>query len=90
MSPFLHRLNPLGECHESHLTAWQCPPFLFVIMGFITILAMLGSFMLASRYISEPEVAALIVLFIASLFIILGNFIIAGFNRIALANRIAR
>ena len=56
-------------------------------MGFITILAMLGSFTLASRYISEPEVAALIVLFIASLFIILGNFIIAGFNRIALANR---
>ena len=77
----------MEECHQSHLAIWQCPPFLFLIMGFVTILAMLGSFMIASRYIAEPEIAALIVIFIAFLFIILGNLIITGFNRIALANR---
>lgn len=84
----LRQLNPLAECRELRWRVWQCPPFLFLVMGFITIVSMVATYALASRYIDEPELAALLVIFITILFLIIGNIIITGFNRIAQTNRL--
>ncbi len=87
--PFSRKqLNPLAECRELHWKTWQCPPFLFLVMGFITIISMIATYALASRYIDEPELAALVVIFITVLFLVIGNIIITGFNRIAETNRL--
>lgn len=86
--PFSRKqLNPLAECRELHWKTWQCPPFLFLVMGLVTIISMIATYALASRYIDEPEIAALLVIFITVLFLIVGNIIITGFNRIAETNR---
>lgn len=82
------QLNPLAECQRLHWKIWQCPPFLFLVMGFITIISMIATYALATRYIDEPELAALLVIFITVLFLIIGNIIITGFNRIAETNRL--
>lgn len=71
-----------------HLGLWQCPPFLFIVMGFINISAMVGAYALATRYQAEPEIAALIVIGASIIILIIGNFIITGFNKIAEANRL--
>lgn len=87
MSDFLKKLNIIRECRSLHLSLWQCPPFLFVIMGFINVMAMLGAYSLATRFRTEPEIAALVVIAVSVSILVIGNLIITGFNKIAEANR---
>lgn len=88
MKPILTRINIIGECKTLGLGLWECPPFLFLILGCITIISMLGASLLTSRYFEEPELATILtVTFIAILFITVGNSLISGFNKIAEANR---
>lgn len=44
------------------------------------------TYIFASRLVEEPEVAAIIVILVTVFFLVMGNFIIDGFNRIAEAN----
>lgn len=84
----LEHINVIGECGRNRLGLWECPPFLFIIMGIVNIFTVTALYVFASRLIYEPEVAALIVLAVSVLIFIIGNFLIAGFNKIAEANRI--
>ena len=85
----MKRVNIFGECRTLGWGIWQCPPFLFLIMGFITIVSMVSGSLLASHYFAEPEVPTILISsFIAVLFLIVGNSIIGGFNKLAEANRI--
>jgi len=80
--------NPLSECKKLGWGLWQCPPFLFLVMGFITIVAMVISSLFAMRVFPEPEIAAIITATgIAILFLVIGNVIVGGFNRLAEASR---
>lgn len=67
---------------------WQCPTFLFVLMGFIIILSILLSYFIASKYISDPLITALLTLSIAFVLMILGYSIVNGFEKLAEANRL--
>lgn len=79
--------NFIGECKELRLGLWACPPFLFILMGFITIISMVATYILASRYTDEPQIAALAVILITSVFFVVGNIIISSFRRIAEAHK---
>ena len=64
------------------LGIWRCPPFLTLLLGFFTIISMITAYLLSSRYVEEPEVAALIVIFITALFLVIGNLMVSSFNRL--------
>jgi signal transduction histidine kinase len=81
------RFSILAECRAVQIGVWQCPPFLFLVMGFITIAAMIATYTLASRYVDQPEIAALIVAIVTVILLVVGNSIITGFNKLAEANR---
>lgn len=81
-----HQLNVFRECRELRWGLWYCPPFLFLILGVITIASILLTYAIASRY-GGPEIVVVSVTAIAIVFLTLGNLIIAGFNKIAEANR---
>jgi len=66
---------------------WQCPSFMFLIMGFLIIISMVGTYLISSNYTEEPEVAALIVIIVTLIMFIVGHSIVTGFNDIAEANR---
>lgn len=88
MSKWLQKLNIIAECRALRWGLWECPPFLFLVLGFTIILAMMTTWLFASQYfVDEPELAALVVAAITVLLLLVGNFIIAGFNRVAEANR---
>jgi len=87
MTSWLAHLNVASECRTLKLKIWHCPPFLFFMMGFVTITAMIGTYIVASRYTDEPQIAALIVSFVAALFFVVGNLVVKGFNEIVEANR---
>lgn len=76
------------ECRRLRWEIWQCPPFLTVVTGITTIISMLGTYLLASRYAQEPEIAALVVIGVTVVLLIGGNIIITGFNRLAEAHHI--
>jgi len=84
----MKKVHLFKECESLGWGLWQCPPFLFIIMGLVTIISMLGGAFLTMHYFPEPEVLTIILVsFIAALFLIIGNLVISGFNKLAEASR---
>lgn len=83
----LAELNFVRECRESHLGLFECPSFLFILMGLVTITAMLGTYLIATRFVDEPQMVALLVIGVTVALLLIGHSIITGFNKIAEANR---
>lgn len=86
MEELRQKLNPFTQCKKYNLSVWQCPSFLFVLMGVFIIISIIATYIIARGYIEEPEVAALVVIFVAAILFIIGNGVIASFNRIAESN----
>lgn len=88
IQPSQSRSDMFSECERVGLHWWQCPPFLFVLMGLLTIVTMVFTAVLTTRYFEDPEIPTVFaVTVVAVLFVVMGNFIIQGFNKIAQANR---
>ena len=86
MASWAESLNLKKNCAEYRVGLWQCPQFLFLIMGAIVILAVLVTYIVASRY-EEPEIAALVVLVLAAVLFAVGNLIVRAFEQVALSSR---
>jgi len=87
MTKWLEQLNFVEECRVSRLRLWECPPSLFILMGFITITSMLATYVIASRYTENPEAAALVVIGVTIILMIIGYLVVSGFNKVVQANR---
>ncbi len=79
-------LNITGECRKYGLKLRECPSFLFLLMGFITIITMLSTYFIAAQ-LTNPEIVALIVCMITIVIFSIGNMIVSSFERLAQANR---
>jgi signal transduction histidine kinase len=84
----LEQLNIPKQCKKYGLSLWQCPSFLFLIMGMIIALVSVLSYLIGTRYIAEPRVVALIVLIISAILLILATIITNSFERLAETNRL--
>ncbi|MEK7567218.1 MAG: HAMP domain-containing sensor histidine kinase [Patescibacteria group bacterium] len=84
---FLGALNVKKKCDASGVSLWQCPHFLFIIMGAVIILAILATDIVA-RMFAEPEVAALIALLVSVVLFIIGHVIVRSFENIVEASRL--
>src|SRR3989344_2262484 len=69
---FSESLNLKKSCAEYRVGLWQCPQFLFLIMGAVIISAIMVTYIVASRY-EEPEIASLVVLVLAAILFAIGN-----------------
>jgi len=83
----LSQLNILAQCKRYGLPLWQCPQFLFLIMGIIIIGSTLTAYAIGTRYIEEPELVALIILLITAILFIIAVIITRSFERLAEASR---
>jgi len=82
------KLNILEECRSVQMSWWQCPPLLFIGLGIITIFSLIITSVIASRYFAEPEFLTVVAVSVeAIVFLVIGNIIIGGFNKMAEANR---
>jgi signal transduction histidine kinase len=71
-------------CGQYRVPLWQCPQFLFVIMGVVIITAILVTYFVAARY-EDPERAIPILSGMTAVLLIIGHFIVAAFERVAQA-----
>lgn len=83
----LEQLNIVKQCQKYGLSFWQCPQFLFLVMGAIIIFSSLTIYAIGSRYIEDPLLVALIVLLISVILFIIAAVIIRSFERLAEASR---
>lgn len=76
------------ECYKNNLKLWECPSFLFLITGIITIIVMVATYILTNIYAS-PEFVVFSVIAITIVLFITGYLITQGVSRITEAKIIA-
>lgn len=80
---FLQGFNVARSCKEEFgVSLWRCPSFLFVIMGFFVMTAVVVAYVIANYYSAEPELSALLALGTAAITLIFGNIILHSFSRV--------
>jgi len=75
-------LNIFGQCKSYGVRIWQCPQFLFVMMGGVIIVAILATDVVARKFVS-PEVVALIALGVTAILFIISQIVVSSFERVA-------
>ena len=83
----LEQLNIIKQCRKYSLSVWQCPQFLFLIMGIIIIVSSLLTYAIGNRYIEDPLLVALIVIAISIVLLIIATTITRNFEVLAETNR---
>lgn len=83
----LAQLNIIAQCRCYGIPLWQCPQLIFLIMGIIIIITAVGSFLIGTLFIGNPEFVALITLGLTFVLFVLASLISQSFDRLAEANR---
>jgi len=83
----LNQLDIPAQCKKCGLSLWQCPHFLFLVMGVIIIGSTFFSYFIGSRYIDDPQMVLLSTLLITAILFILAVIITRSFETLAEANR---
>lgn len=75
-------LNTLKQCGHYNVPLWQCPQFLFVIMGIVMAVAIVATNIVAQKFVG-PEIVALIVLALSAILFVISHIIVSSFERMA-------
>jgi len=84
---FFHNLNFVVQCREYGVPLWQCPQFLFLIMGVFIILASSLSYLVGTYFVEDPGMVALIDLIVTAILFIIAVIISKSFERLAEASQ---
>ena len=84
---FWYQLNIFAQCRKYGISVWQCPQFLFSLMGMFIIGSSLFAYALGNRVVEDPLVVALIVILLSIILLIITVIITNSFERLAEANR---
>ena len=87
LKKILAQLDIPAQCRRYGLPLWQCPQFLFFVMGSVIALASIISYLIGTRYIANPEMVALIILVITTILFIIAFVMTRSFERLAEASR---
>jgi signal transduction histidine kinase len=85
--PISQQLRIKSQCKRYGLSLWQCPQFLFLVMGITIIVATLTAYFIGERYISDPLMVALLIIFLVVILLVIAFIITQSFERLAEANR---
>lgn len=82
----LEEVNIFYQCRKYNFKLLECPVFLFPVIGFITIAAMIGIYFVADEE-ENPETVIIFVSLIAAIIFGVGNIIVKSVEKIASANQ---
>jgi len=83
----LYKIHLFKDCQDYNLSLWECPSFIFLVLGLLNITAMVSTYFIANRYTDQPEIVALIVIAISTFIFVLSHSITQGFDKLAQANK---
>src|SRR3989344_1811891 len=76
-------LNVFGHCRKYGLSLFQCPHFLFLLMGTLIIVSILLFYAVGSKYIEDPLTVAFVTLILACILLAMAFIITDSFQRLA-------
>ena len=88
LKEILRQLNVSTQCKKQKLSLWQCPQFLFLIMGIIIVAANIIVYWIGTKYIGDPRLVSLIILGVSAILFVIDFTISHSFEKLAEANRI--
>lgn len=80
-------INFVARCRRYGVGLWQCPNFLFLLMGVVAAAAMSATYLISNRFYDE-SVTIVGVSSVAVLILVVGHFVVRGVEQIAVANAI--
>jgi signal transduction histidine kinase len=80
------QLSVKKEAETLGISIWQTPSFLFIVMGFITLVAMTSTYFV-SRIYDSPELLVLSECVVTVIVLSLGNIVIRGVKQFVLINK---
>lgn len=87
LKSILEQLNIASQCRRYGISLWQCPQFIFLMMGLVIIFSSLATYLIGNRYINDPYLVSLVVLLVTLVLFILAAMISKSFEKLAEANR---
>lgn len=85
---FLSQFYLIGHCGKYGLPWWQCPHLLFVLMGCVIMVSIVFSYALATQFVEDPRLAAMLTLILAGVLMIIAFVITESFQRLAEASQL--
>lgn len=86
---FLKGLNVVEKCRELRVPLWQCPHFLFILMGMIICASIILTHLVATTLAgADPETVVSIIFALTVFLFIVGNAIVKAFEKVAEASRL--
>jgi len=82
------QLNIIEQCKKYKIPLWECPQFLFLLMGILIIVTAITAYLIGIHYLVDPLLVAFIVLLITAFLLIIAFSITRSFERLAEANRL--
>lgn len=80
-------LNPFSHCKKQYgVSIWQCPSFLFFVMGIVNIASIFAAYFVAQKY-TEPETVILIVMGVSAFIFVISQIITGTFAKLAETNK---
>ena len=83
----LAKLHLFRECADYNLGFWECPSFIFFVMGLINIAVMVSTYLIANRFTDQPEIVAILVIAVTAIIFIISHTVTQGFDKLAQANK---
>ncbi len=83
----LEQLSIFGQCRKYNLSVWECPQFLFLVMGIIIISSSITAYLIGTSYLNDPLEVTLLVLALGGALLGLSYIIMQSVERLAEANR---
>lgn len=81
-------LDVTFECRQYGIPTWQCPQFLFLVMGVMVMITALSAYYIGTIYVDDPRIVAFVVLILSSILMVMNFAISSSFGRLAEANKI--
>ena len=83
---FLDQLNVRKQCRSYDVGLWQCPNFLFLVLGVVIIASIIATY-IVGRLFLEEEIVALIILAVTALLFVISHIIVSAFEKVAVYSK---
>lgn len=80
-------INFISRCRKYNIGLWQCPNFLFLLMGTVAAVAMFSTYFISNRFYDE-SITIVSASTVTVLILTIGHFVVRGVEQIAIANAI--
>ncbi len=84
------RIKFISNCKDLGLSLWQCPQFLFLVMGVINIASTIFFYFLGQKYIDDPRIIALVVSAISAILFVISYVITRSLEDLVEVNRLKK